>query len=113
MIQYSCLENPMDRGTWQATVYGVAKSQTRLKRHSLHTPIDFMSAEELMLFNCGDGKDSWTASRSNQPVLKENNLEYSSEGLMLKLKLQYFGHLVQGGDTLEKCPWCWERLRAK
>ena len=103
----------MDRGTWQATVYGVAKSQTRLKRHSLHTPIDFMSAEELMLFNCGDGKDSWTASRSNQPVLKENNLEYSSEGLMLKLTLQYFGHLVQGGDTLEKCPWCWERLRAK
>ena len=102
----------MDRRTWQATVYGVAKSQTRLKRLSLHTPIDFMSAEELMLLHC-DGKDSWTASRSNQPVLKENNREYSLEGLTLKLKLQCFGPLVQGGDPLGKCPWCWERLRAK
>ena len=36
-LQYSCLENPMDRGAWQATVYGVAKSQTRLKRLSTHT----------------------------------------------------------------------------
>ena len=35
-LQYSCLENPMDRGAWQATVYGVAKSQTRLKRLSTH-----------------------------------------------------------------------------
>ena len=36
-LQYSCLENPMDREAWQATVYGVAKSQTRLKRLSTHT----------------------------------------------------------------------------
>ena len=96
----------MDRGAWRATVYGVAKNQTRLKRLSTHTPVGFMSAEELMLLNCGDGKDSWTASRSNQSVLQENNPEYSLGGLMLKLKLQYFGHIVQGGDTLEKCPWC-------
>ena len=102
----------MDRGTWQATVYGVAKSQTRLKRLSLHTPIDFMSAEELMLLNCGDGKDSWTASRSNQPVLKENNLEYSSEGLMLKLKLQYFDHLMEEPIHWKR-PSCGERLKAK
>ena len=96
----------MDRGAWRATVYGVAKNQRRLKRLSTYTPIDFMSAKELMLLNCGDGKDSWTASRSNQSVLQENNPEYSLGGLMLKLKLQYFGHMVQGGDTVEKCPWC-------
>ena len=44
----------------------------------------------------------WTARRSNQSILKEINPEYSSEGLMLKLKLQYFGHLMQGTDSLEK-----------
>ena len=44
----------------------------------------------------------WTARRLNQPILKEVNLEYSLEGLMLKLKLQYFGHLIQRGDSLEK-----------
>ena len=44
----------------------------------------------------------WTARRSNQPILKEINPEYSSEGLMLKLKLQYFGHLMQGANSLEK-----------
>ena len=38
LIQYSCLENPMDRGAWQATVHGVAKSQTQLKWLSMHTP---------------------------------------------------------------------------
>ena len=46
----------------------------------------------------------WTAGRSNQPILKENNPEYSLEGLMLKLKLklQCFGHLIQKADSLEK-----------
>ena len=44
----------------------------------------------------------WTARRSNQPILKGINTEYSSEGLMLKLKLQYFGHLMQRADSLEK-----------
>ena len=44
----------------------------------------------------------WTARRSNQSVLKEINSEYSLEGLMLKLKLQYFGHLMQRTDSLEK-----------
>ena len=38
-LQYSCLENPMDRGAWQSTVHGVARSQTLLKRLSMHTPI--------------------------------------------------------------------------
>ena len=44
----------------------------------------------------------WTARRSNQSVLKEISPEYSLEGLMLKLKLQYFGHLTQRTDSLEK-----------
>jgi len=44
----------------------------------------------------------WTARRSNQSILKEISPEYSLEGLMLKLKLQYFGHLLQRTDSLEK-----------
>ena len=44
----------------------------------------------------------WTARRSNQFILKEISTEYSLEGLMLKLKLQYFGHLIQRTDSLEK-----------
>ena len=44
----------------------------------------------------------WTARRSNQSTLKEVNSEYSLEGLMLKLKFQYFGHLMQRADSLEK-----------
>ena len=44
----------------------------------------------------------WTARRSNQSILREINLEYSLEGLTLKLKLQYFGHLIQTADSLEK-----------
>ena len=44
----------------------------------------------------------WTARRSNQSILKEINPEYSLEGLMLNLKLQYFGHLMQRTDSLEK-----------
>ena len=44
----------------------------------------------------------WTARRSDQPILKEISPEYSLEGLMLKLKLHYFGHLMQRADSLEK-----------
>ena len=47
-------------------------------------------------------KVSWTARRSNQSILKEINPEYSLEGLLLKLKLQYFGHLMRTDDSLEK-----------
>jgi len=46
--------------------------------------------------------DPWTASKSNQSILKEVIPEYSLEGLMLKLKLQYFGHLIQSVDSLEE-----------
>ena len=54
---------------------------------------------------------SWTARRSNQSILKEINTEYSIEELMLKLKLQNFGQLMQRTDCLKR-PWCWERLKA-
>ena len=47
-------------------------------------------------------RDPWTARRSNQSILKEISPEYSLEGLMLKLKFQYFGHLMQRTDSLEK-----------
>ena len=58
-----------------------------------------------MLLNCGIGEDSrvpWTARISNQSILKEISNEYSLEGLKLKLKLQYFGHLMQRTDSFEK-----------
>ena len=59
-----------------------------------------------MLLNCGVGEDSlrvpWTARRSNQSILKEISPGCSLEGLMLKLKHQYFGHLMQRVDSLEK-----------
>ena len=59
----------------------------------------------MMLSNCGAREDSWvpwTARRSNQSILKEINPEYSLEDLMPKLKLQYFGHLMQRTDSLKK-----------
>ena len=55
-----------------------------------------------MLLNCGVGEDSLTARRSNQSILEEISPECSLEGLMLKLKLQYFGHLMRRVDSLEK-----------
>ena len=59
-----------------------------------------------MLLNCGFGEDTfrvpWTARRSNQSILKKISPEYSLEGLMLKLKLRYFGHLMQRADSFEK-----------
>ena len=58
-----------------------------------------------MLLNCGVGKVlrvPWTVRKSNQSILKEISPEYSLEGLMLKLKLQYSGHLMRRTDSLEK-----------
>ena len=58
-----------------------------------------------MLLNCGVREDlrvPWTARRLNQSILKEISPEYSLEGLMLKLKLQYFSHLMQRTDSFEK-----------
>ena len=64
-----------------------------------------LSAEKLMLLNCGVGEDSWvpwTARRSNQSILKEISPGCSLEGLILKLKLQYSGHLMRRVGSLEK-----------
>ena len=70
-----------------------------------------LSAKELMLFNCGAGEKKTlespleikgTARRSNQSFLKETNPECSLDGLLLKLKLQYYGHLMQRAKSLEK-----------
>ena len=58
-----------------------------------------------MLSNCGAGEDSWEflgPKRSNQSVLKEINIEYSLEGLRLKVKFQHFHHLMQRANSLEK-----------
>ena len=63
-----------------------------------------VSAQELILLNCGVVEDlrvPWTARRSNQSIIKEINPEYSLGGLMLKLKLQYFGHLMQITESFE------------
>ena len=65
-----------------------------------------LSTKELMLLNCGVWRRFlrvlWTARRSNQSILKEISHGCSLEGLMLKLKLQYFGHLMRRVDSLEK-----------
>ena len=64
-----------------------------------------LSTEELMLLNCGFGwllRVPWTARRSNESILKEISPERSLEGLMLKLKLQYFGHLMRRTNSSEK-----------
>ena len=64
-----------------------------------------LSAKELRLSNCGAGEDlriPWTARRANQSILMEINPERSLEGLVLKLKLQYFSHLIRRANSLEK-----------
>ena len=68
-----------------------------------------------MLLNGGVGRRllrvPWTARRSNQSILEEMSPGISLEGMMLKLKLQYFGHLMRRVDPLERTPW-WEGLGA-
>ena len=61
-----------------------------------------MSAEELMRLNCGVEKTLESSLDCKESILKEISAEFSLEGLMLKLKLQYFGHLMQRADSLEK-----------
>ena len=85
-FQCSCLENPRDGGAWGAAVYGVEQSQTRLEQ----------------LGSSSSSRVPWTARRSSQSLLKEINPECSLEGLVLKLKLQYFSHQMQRTDSLEK-----------
>ena len=113
----SCPENLRDGGAWWAAVYGVAQSHTRLKRLSSSSNRMYgceswtvkkaecrrIDAFELWLWR-RLLRVPWTARRSNQSILEEIRPEYSLEGLILKLELQYFGHLTQKTDTLEKTP---------
>ena len=87
-LQCSCRESPRDGGVWWAAVYGVAQSRTRLKR--------------LSSSSMGILRVPWTARASDWSILKEISLERSLKGLMLKLKLQYFGHLMWRTDSFEK-----------
>ena len=122
LFQYSCLENLMDRGAWWAAVHGAAKSRTRLsnwhfpdilptcptdqnkqtKKEHFNLVIKHSRIDAFKLW-CWRRllRVPWTA-RSNQSILKKINSEYSLEGLMLELKLQYFGHLIGRTDWLEK-----------
>ena len=78
----------------------------------LHTPMSRYTAWKMSIFQSNTMyelllcfimlKVSWTARRSNQLILKQVSPEYSLEGLMLKLQLQYFGHLMQRADSLKK-----------
>ena len=61
-----------------------------------------LSTEELMLLNCGAGEVPWTTRWSDQSILNDISPEYSLEGLMLWMKLQYFGHLMRRTDSFEK-----------
>ena len=111
-LQYSYLENPTDRGAWWASVHGDTKSVMAewltLSHSCAHMGWTRDKAPKNWSF------DFWcwrrllrvplTARRSNQSILKETNPEYPQEGLMLKLKLQYFGHLMWRADSLEKTP---------
>ena len=113
----------MDREAWHATVHGVAKSWTRLSNWTDwltdHDKIRKFYPEWSTRVNVPEfgapGTDTfelwcwrrllrvlWTARRSNQSIRKEINPEYLLERLLLKLKLQYFGHLMWRTDSLEK-----------
>ena len=162
-LQYSCLENPMDRGAWWAIDHRVAKSRTRLSNFTskslqmvtaamkLKDPCSLEKKTMTNLDSILQSRDitlpttvclvkaivfpvvrydcetwtikkaecqrtdafellcwrrllrvPWTARRSNQSILKEISPEHSLEGLMFKLKLQYFGHQMRRTDSLEK-----------
>ena len=127
-LQCPCLENPRDGGAWWAAIYGVAQSWTRLKRLSSSSKYTLHLAKAMVFpvvtYGCeswtikkaehqridalelwcwrGLLRVPWTAKRSNQSILKEISPEYSLEGLILKLKLQYFGHLMGRTDSFEK-----------
>ena len=90
------LETVMDREAWRAAIHGVAESQNRLRDWTaLNWTTDHECWRRVL-------RVPWTARRSNQSILKEINPEYSLEGLILKLKFKYFGHLMWTADPLEK-----------
>ena len=109
------------RGAWWAAVYGVAQSRTRLKWHSSSSQGYGFSSSHVWMDSWTIKKTEcwridafelwcwrrllrvpWTARRANQSILKEIKPGYSLEVVMLKLKLQYFGHLMWRADSFEK-----------
>ena len=98
MATHSCVLAWRIPGTEEPSgllVYGVALSRTQLKRLSSSSSSSQWYWRMLL-------RVPWRARRSNQSILKEINSEYSLEGLMLKLMFQYFGHLMQRANSLEK-----------
>ena len=91
-------EMVMDRDAWCPAIHGVAKSWTVKKAERQRIDAD---AFELWCWR-RLLRVPWTARRSNQSILKEISLGCSLEGMMLKWKLQYFGHLMRRVDSLEK-----------
>ena len=103
-LQYSCWENPMDKrslvgcspwGRKRVTHNLVTKQQQQKSNCSNSGFLELWCWRRLL-------RVPWTARRSNQFFLKEISPEYSLKGLMLKLKLQYFGHLMRRTDSFEK-----------
>ena len=92
----SCLENPRDGRTWWSAIYGSHRVG--------HNWGNLATAAATQVLWCWKRlmRVPWTARRSNQSILKEISPEYSLEGLMLKLKLKYFGHVMQRTDSFEK-----------
>ena len=111
MVLVKTLESPVDRGLWRATLptkvcigkamvfpvvmYRCESWTIKKAEHQRIDAFDLWCWRRLL-------RVPWTARRSNQSILKEVNPEYSLEGLMLKLKLPYFGHLMQRAGSLEK-----------
>ena len=89
---------------FQVVMYGCERWTIKKSEHRIIKAFELWCWRRLL-------RVPWTARRSNQPILKEISPEYSLEGLMLKLKLQYFGHLMQRTDSLENTQF-WERLKA-
>ena len=81
--------------TFPVVMYGCENWSIKKAEHQRTDAFELLSWRRLL-------RVSWTARISNQSILKEINPEYSLEGLMLKLKLQYFGHLMQRTDSLKK-----------
>ena len=102
-------ETVEDKEAWHAAVHGVAKSRTQLINWTACMNVRVIKKAEHQRIDAfklwswrGLLRICWTARKLNQSVLKEINPEYSLKGLMLKLKLQRFGHLIWRTDSMEK-----------
>ena len=112
LMQHFCSQVSLDVGDdfWASSrnhVIQISPSGLWLCLHESRIIYFYVICSSLMLLNCGVGEDSWESlglqgRRSNQSILKEISPEYSSEGLMLKLKCQYLSHLMGRDDPLEK-----------